>query len=60
MSDEIKKLIINQTRLLAVLTENIALLSVKIGNIQDELDYRKQAKIERFKPPVDSTNRGED
>lgn len=60
MSDEIKELLNKQTRLLSVLTENIALLSVKVGKLEDKLDYRKQVAEERFIPPENSLNRGED
>lgn len=66
MSNELEKLMKNQTKLLSTLTDNIALLRVQIGRLDDKLAYHKQWQEERFIPPSEpavpgiTPNRGED
>lgn len=63
MIDELESLnkTINHTnKILMSFTEQLAKLTIKIEAIEDKLNYRKQAQEERFIPPENSQNRGED
>lgn len=55
-----EKLLTVSNKLMAALVDNVAILSSRVKAVEDKLDYRKQAQDERFIPPENSTNRGED
>lgn len=58
--EQLEKLLTAFNALMGTLVSNIAELSIRIKAVEGKLDYRKQAQEERFIPPGNSQNRGED